>query len=281
MSEPFKSFYESALKWMTDAQRLAEELAEYPPEPDDFMSIPSETLLRPNLPPKCRTASSVLWRVLMCDEDKGDCHFLADEYEASYSAWLAWLELVTNCAVDTDYVPGTIAERKQTRPQDFTDPRRWGPVYTNLPLPLPDVTLPAAPNGSDASTVAERDEMIDPRLRRTNMKAGAIDESLGDRLSRLSRLSLPFNLKCGEASAGRKFFATREGYMGWMPEHAQEGDQICVFDGLHLPFVIRSVAANSESSDHYRVVGATYVHGLMCGAARAMGKGVDKVITLV
>ena len=67
--------------------------------------------------------------------------------------------------------------------------------------------------------------------------------------------------------------------MGWVPQETVTGDEICVFDGSKMPFVIRLVP--SRKNNYYRLIGAAYMHGLMYGGARVMGKGRDKIITLV
>ncbi len=51
------------------------------------------------------------------------------------------------------------------------------------------------------------------------------------------------------------------GYIGLLPEAAQEGDQLCVFMGGRTPFVIRPIKEN------YQLIGACYVHGIIYGEA--------------
>jgi hypothetical protein len=56
---------------------------------------------------------------------------------------------------------------------------------------------------------------------------------------------------------GRKFFRSKEGYLGWIPAEAQEGDFLCLFENCFLPYVIRA------DGDGYRIVGDAYVQGVM------------------
>jgi hypothetical protein len=63
------------------------------------------------------------------------------------------------------------------------------------------------------------------------------------------------------AFTGRKYFQSRTGYIGLVPDATQEGDKICVFFGGDTPFVIR------PSGDQYLLIGACYVHGIMKGEA--------------
>ena len=43
-------------------------------------------------------------------------------------------------------------------------------------------------------------------------------------------------------AGGREFFASDQGSIGWAPPGAKAGDEICVFHGCKLPFVIRGAA---------------------------------------
>ena len=63
------------------------------------------------------------------------------------------------------------------------------------------------------------------------------------------------------AVRSRRFCITSKGYMGLFPRGTQLGDQICVFMGAPLPFVLRL----QENSDSYLLIGECYVHGLMEG----------------
>jgi hypothetical protein len=62
---------------------------------------------------------------------------------------------------------------------------------------------------------------------------------------------------------GREFFASDRGNIGWAPPGAKVGDEICVFHGCKLPFVIRRAA----HPDHYRLIGACYIQGFVDGEA--------------
>ncbi|MCJ1256837.1 hypothetical protein MMC24_004662 [Lignoscripta atroalba] len=62
-----------------------------------------------------------------------------------------------------------------------------------------------------------------------------------------------------EAIENRRFYVTREGFMGLGPSEAQEGDVVCVLQGAHVPFVLRKV------EDHHVLVEECYLHGFMNG----------------
>lgn len=63
------------------------------------------------------------------------------------------------------------------------------------------------------------------------------------------------------AMSGRKYFVSNYDYIGLVPEATQEGDMICIFMGGKTPFVVRPVG------EHYQLIGASYVHGIMYGEA--------------
>ncbi|KAF2098995.1 HET-domain-containing protein [Rhizodiscina lignyota] len=59
---------------------------------------------------------------------------------------------------------------------------------------------------------------------------------------------------------GRRFFITKRGYFGLAPKEAKSGDRITVLLGLDVPLICRN---NRDST--YKIVGKSYVHGLMDG----------------
>lgn len=71
----------------------------------------------------------------------------------------------------------------------------------------------------------------------------------------------------------RKYFSSRAGYLGWVPYCAEVGDQICLFHGCRIPYVVQAIG------DKYRLVGACYVYGLMNGEI-IVASAEEEVITL-
>ncbi|KAH8890584.1 HET-domain-containing protein [Thozetella sp. PMI_491] len=76
-----------------------------------------------------------------------------------------------------------------------------------------------------------------------------------------------------------RFFLSEKGYMGPAPRDAEAGDDICVLPGGKMPLILRSPGSNETGHDaelsalpvRCRLVGDTYVHGLMDGEA-VLGK---------
>ncbi|KAI3318848.1 HET-domain-containing protein, partial [Xylariaceae sp. AK1471] len=105
----------------------------------------------------------------------------------------------------------------------------------------------------------------------------------GSRTARVSRRDVGsiervhvFSDHVFQAIARRKFFISRKGYMGLAPLGVEPGDCICVFAGGRTPFIVRAVQQNPvqlTSRFVCRLLGDSYVHGLMDGEAIAL---VDK-----
>jgi len=63
----------------------------------------------------------------------------------------------------------------------------------------------------------------------------------------------------------RKFAMTTDGSIGWVPLQARDGDNVCVFQGSDLPYIVRHV----PDGEALTVIGNCYVHGLMHGELAA------------
>ncbi|KAI8720204.1 HET domain-containing protein [Fusarium sp. LHS14.1] len=72
-------------------------------------------------------------------------------------------------------------------------------------------------------------------------------------------------------SWSRRLFVTKTGYIGLSPPSAQPGDIVVLLSGGRVPFIVRK--ENSDSSKYYRVVGETYVHGIMDGELLSVIEG--------
>ncbi|KAI1160833.1 heterokaryon incompatibility protein-domain-containing protein [Nemania serpens] len=61
----------------------------------------------------------------------------------------------------------------------------------------------------------------------------------------------------------RRLARTRKGYLVIAPSHSAIGDQISLFQGGKVPFVVRPMPYKNE----YKLIGPSYVHGIMYGEA--------------
>jgi hypothetical protein len=59
----------------------------------------------------------------------------------------------------------------------------------------------------------------------------------------------------------RSFFVTKRGYIGIGPDTMGPGDTVCTLFGSTVPFILRAV----EDSEKFRLIGESYVHGIMDG----------------
>ena len=66
---------------------------------------------------------------------------------------------------------------------------------------------------------------------------------------------------------------TQKGYLGLVPDSSRVGDSVCLLQGASIPFILRLVdpkeeegtGENLESKERWKVVGESYVHGVMQG----------------
>ncbi|MCJ1241658.1 hypothetical protein MMC14_009664 [Varicellaria rhodocarpa] len=70
-----------------------------------------------------------------------------------------------------------------------------------------------------------------------------------------------FQAYMGYVAPRRKFFTTQNGLIGLGPRSIQSGDSVCILSGGLVPFILRKGNAG------YRLVGESYIHGLMEGQA--------------
>jgi hypothetical protein len=65
---------------------------------------------------------------------------------------------------------------------------------------------------------------------------------------------------------GRSFLFTEKGYYGLGPSISKRGDLCCVLFGAKVPFILRRFG----EENHYKLIGESYIHGIMEGEAVAM-----------
>jgi hypothetical protein len=170
---------------------------------------------------------SAYWRTLICNMESVGVE-ATENLENAYKTWIS-LYITRNKVFElfkTHIVPTDVRENATT-----PKPRGWilGRLATNLS------------NSWQKTSV---------------MFKAATQLAI---LKQQAKLSAPFDSAFKRYSFGRKFCTTECGYMGWVPFDAQTGDQLCYFRGCRLPFVIRQC----EDGHRYRLIGDSYLHGLM------------------
>lgn len=63
------------------------------------------------------------------------------------------------------------------------------------------------------------------------------------------------------------FFITKSGYIGIGPPDTSARDQVWVFKGGNVPFVMRGAGVERKEQPQLILVGDAYVHGIMDGEA--------------
>ena len=77
----------------------------------------------------------------------------------------------------------------------------------------------------------------------------------------------------GSVAQFRSLCITKKGYLGLVPEETRIGDRVAVFMGGHVPFVLRRADQDTEvrnETEYYKLIGESYVHGIMKGEAFEM-----------
>ena len=82
---------------------------------------------------------------------------------------------------------------------------------------------------------------------------------------------------------GRCFFTTASGRVGLCYPHSRPGDEVWLFNGANVPFIVRALDAAPAPghSSKYSFVGDCYVHGIMDGELAEMEKSNQRPIVLV
>ena len=94
-----------------------------------------------------------------------------------------------------------------------------------------------------------------------------------ERLEDIESVTEELRACCG----GRRFFITRNGYIGLYPPYAEQGDLVYAVPGLHVPVMLRPGLAERPSRQScsgrktLQYVGECYVHGLMDGEGLSTG----------
>ena len=78
------------------------------------------------------------------------------------------------------------------------------------------------------------------------------------------RTAQPFITSMTYKLKGRRFCVTKTGCIGLVPIETETGDEIAVFDGATVPFVLRQA---EKGDGAFYLIGECYVHGIMKGEA--------------
>ena len=84
--------------------------------------------------------------------------------------------------------------------------------------------------------------------------------------------TLLYQAALGYVATHRKFFTTKKGAIGLGPQSMRPGDLVCILSGGRVPFVARAEGSN------FRLIGESYVHGLMEGQAVTNGVEIQEFL---
>jgi hypothetical protein len=99
---------------------------------------------------------------------------------------------------------------------------------------------------------------------------GAESEAAYDNLTPDAEVALGFLTYLANILVPNRMFVTIDGYVGLAARNLRVGDMIAVFNGCHMPFVVRSVGKLEHegkliAEGGLQVIGPCYVHGIMNG----------------
>ncbi|KAL8915907.1 MAG: hypothetical protein Q9208_008803 [Pyrenodesmia sp. 3 TL-2023] len=227
----------------------------------------AELLLK--LPPRYITGqdrAEVLWRTLIADQAQDQCPAPLAISRAFYEQML-----ITNSLACLDADVSTIKDAKLAGfgplAQLATSTLEASRMIPSLPkiLKRRDVRAEIA-----AMRKLERSEQgLNPEQ---TQRVNKISDDVAIKRAR----ALPFSRELAVLFAVKRLFTTSKGFLGSAPESTREGDQIYLLSGGRVPFVLRP-----RSDGTYRLVGESYVHGIMQGEAFDREQLVASQVTLV
>ncbi len=202
-------------------------------------------------PGGCRLATAV-WQTLTCGTIRGGEQRATDADEAHYDAFLECLE-----------------DRGAERPVLFREAAGGGgglePVLGHED---DDVSARLENLSLDFGMGAPR------RNTRQGTAAGPATTSTREEVNRrradLEERTMPFLTSLLKFHPGRRNCVTEKSYFAAAPDEARESDEIAVFFGHPVPYVVRRAGGPDEHGrEQFRLVGHCYVHGIMDGELAA------------
>jgi hypothetical protein len=185
----------------------------------------SKLVSEPSAYPTGENKYDVFWRTLVCNREARGTIAAPDDLQLSFIWWLRMLD-IGNGFYDVVF---SAADRSQGVP-DSNSWMPWDIACRNF--------------SSLLGWIRGKWQSIHMVYLACIMPAAAVASQ---------RFEVAFN----QFAVGRKFFRSKEGFIGWLPTAAEEGDVLCLFKNYWLPFVIR------KGQDGYTLIGEAYVHGVM------------------
>jgi hypothetical protein len=80
----------------------------------------------------------------------------------------------------------------------------------------------------------------------------------------------------GGRNGKQAFTITRGNKIAWVPSHSLPDDEIAIFRGAQLPYVLRR-----DGAGRFKIIGECYLHGLMHGESDRAGEYTEQEIEIV
>ncbi|OIW26028.1 HET-domain-containing protein [Coniochaeta ligniaria NRRL 30616] len=109
---------------------------------------------------------------------------------------------------------------------------------------------------------ARNEHKLDVLWRTLIVNTAGCPPELVSKTPQVSEFVRPFTL-----SQHLRLFRTNEGYLGLGSECLQAGDSVWIVPGSRVPLILRPHKVEMSSANRCRLVGGTYLHGFMEGAA--------------
>jgi starch phosphorylase len=203
------------------------------------------------------------WRTLCCDRSARD----ATERPIDDSGYVAWRRLIDlqQACYDVDLECRRLSQHHKRLVCGFTSivisaltyrMRRHKLLFIMLPFSLPPL-IQFISKTYDAA----RDLVL------STIRQNYLQQSAQVQIEQRD-----FENANGQWTQGRQFAVTASGLMGWVPVAARVGDNIGLFAGCRVPFVMRAF------QEGYKIVGDAYVHGVMDGEGEASNGEMLKIL---
>ena len=98
-------------------------------------------------------------------------------------------------------------------------------------------------------------------------------QELKEQMAGLVRAGGPANQRC--------FCTTEKGFFGLVPGKVEVGDEVAIFNGGNVPFILRKLDSGDGQELAYRLVGDGYFHGLMHGEALSLDTYDERDLVIV
>jgi hypothetical protein len=235
-------------KWHTDAIIT---VATTNASPDNIYQATSQSLY------------DAFWRTLCCNRSTTDVTEVPID-DSGYVAWRRLVDLQQEC-YDADITCRRVCQRHKRLVCGFTSVvvsaltyifRRQKLLFVIVPFSLPPLIQLISKTYDTAQ----------------NILLSAVCQKYLQQSAQVQIDQRDFDATMSQWNKGRQFIVTASGLMGWAPLAASKGDNVGLFAGCRVPFVMRAF------QEGYKIVGDAYVHGLMDGEGEASDGEMLKIL---